>query len=74
MSYVKCIVRRYAKANVKEGDGLSQLKIRRMKVPAEKRGRNIIRTELMMFFRCKLKEANHAIYRKLNLTVSNKLR
>ena len=66
-------MRRYAKVDVKKGDGLSLLKIRKIMVAAEESGRSIIRTVIMMQVRCEINDA-HAIYRILNLTVSNKLR
>ena len=53
---------------------MSLLKIRKIKVAAEERGRRKIRTEIMKIIRCVLNEAHYAIYRTLKLTVSYKLR
>ena len=74
LSYVKSIVKKYAKVGVKEGEGLKLFKIRTVRVPTEEEGRPIIRTENMVILQCELSDAHHAIYRALNQTVSNKLR
>ena len=39
LSYIKSKVKRCARENIKEGDGLNSFKIRRVKVPAEENGR-----------------------------------
>ena len=46
---------------------------KQVKVPAEVKGRTIIRTKVMMLIQCKLNEAHH-VYRFLYQTVAKKLR
>ena len=72
--FVKSIVKRYAREGVKEGEGLKLFKIRTVRVPTEEQGRPIIRTEIMVIAQCELSEAYHSKYRKLNQTVSTRLR
>ena len=74
ISFVKSIVKRYAKEDVKEGEGLKLFKIRKVRVPTEEQGRQIIRTEVMIIAQCELSDAHHAIYRELNQTVLTRLR
>ena len=52
LSYIKCVVRKYAKVGVTEGDGLKLFKIRTVRVPTEEEGRPIIRTENMIILQC----------------------
>ena len=74
LSWVKSKIKKCAREGIKEGEGLKMFKIRTTQVPAEEEGRSIIRTELMIFVRCTLSDAHHAIYRELNQKVATRLR
>ena len=47
LGFIRSKVSRHAREGVKEGDGLTMFKVRKVRVPAEEEGRAIIRTELM---------------------------
>ena len=74
LSFIKSKVYRHAREGVKEGDGLTMFKVRKVRVPAEEEGRAIFRTELMIIVKCEISDAHHAIYRDLNQTTATKLR
>ena len=72
--WVKSRIKRCAKEDIKEWEGLNLFKIRPTQVAAEDEGRSIIRTELMLIIQCKLSDAHHAIYRDLNQVAATRLR
>ena len=48
LSFIRSKVKRHAREGVSEGDGLTMFKVRRVRVPADKERRAIIRTKLMI--------------------------
>ena len=74
LGFVRKKVKRLAREGVKEGNGLTMFKVRKVRVPAEKDGRSIIRTELMIIVKCQISDDHHAVYRAFNQTVSKRLR
>ena len=70
LGFIRNRVKRLANEGIKEGNGLTLFKIRKVRVPAEEDGRSIFRTELMIIVKCTRSEAHHAIYRALNQTVA----
>ena len=74
LSFIRSKVKRHAREGVKEGDGLTLFKARKVRVQAEEEGRTIFRTELMIVVKCEISDAHHAIYRNLNQITETKLR
>ena len=74
LSFIRSKVNRHAREGVKEGDGLTMFKARKVRVQAEEEGRTIFRTELMIVVKCEISDAHHAIYRDLNQITATKLR
>ena len=74
LGFIRSKVNRHAREVVKEGDGLTLFKARKVRVQAEEEGRTIFRTELMIVVKSKISDAHHAIYRDLNQITATKLR
>ena len=74
LGFIRSKVNRHARERVKQGDGLTLFKVRKVRVQAEEEGRTIFRTELMIVVKCEISDAHHAIYRDLNQTTATKLR
>ena len=74
LGFIRSKINRHAREGVKEGDGLTLYKVRKVRVPVEEEGRAIIRTELMIILKCQISDAHHAIYRDLIQTVATELR
>ena len=56
LSFIRSKVNRHAREGVKEGDGLTLFKVRKVRVQAEEEGRTIFRTELMIVVKCKISD------------------
>ena len=74
LSFIRSKVNRHAREGVKEGDGLTMFKARKVRIQAEEEGRTIFRTELMIVVKCEISDAHHEIYRDQNQTTATKLR
>ena len=56
LSFIRSKVNHHAREGVKEGDGLTLFKVRKVRVQAEEEGRTIFRTELMIVVKCKISD------------------
>ena len=61
LGFIRSKVNRHARERVKQGDGLTLFKVRKVRVQAEEEGRTIFRTELMIVVKCEISDAHHAI-------------